>query len=69
MNRKELTYRLSVLGMKKTEFAAKLGMAPDTLYQWEEAPGYAVALLEAMEANQRLESALAGLKGMIARKK
>lgn len=55
MDRKELTYRLSVLGMKKKDFAERLGMAPDTLYQWEVVPQYAVALLEALEKVAKLE--------------
>ena len=69
MNRKELTYRLSLLGLKKQDFAKLLGMAPDTLYQWDEPPQYAVALLESMEEVERLKRTNVGLQGVIARKK
>ncbi len=50
MNRVDLTYRLRKLGMRKPQFAVKLGMAVDTVYQWQEVPVYAVSLLEALEA-------------------
>ena len=62
MNRKELTYRLSVLGMKKQQFAVELGMAADTLYQWEEAPQYAVRVVELLEEVQRLRKQLREVK-------
>ena len=55
MDRKELTYRLSKLGMKKQQLAVELGMAPDTLYQWEVVPQYAVRLLEALEEVERMK--------------
>lgn len=82
MKRKELTYRLSELGMSKAQFAALLGMAEVTVYQWEEPPQYATALLGAMEelaaCREKLREALgsvallkvtiAGLEGQRARK-
>lgn len=58
MDRKELTYRLSVLGMKKKDFAERLGMAPDTLYQWEVVPQYAAVYLEALEEVRKLREQL-----------
>lgn len=41
--------------MKKQQFAVELGMAPDTLYQWEVVPQYAVRLLEALEEVERMK--------------
>lgn len=55
MNRVDLTYRLRKLGMRKPQFAVKLGMAVDTVYQWQEVPVYAVSLLEALEEIERLK--------------
>ena len=55
MNRTDLTYRLRQMGMKKPEFAAKLGLSVETVYQWAEVPRYAVALLEALEKVEKLE--------------
>lgn len=55
MNRIELTYRLRQLGIRKPQFAVKLGVAVDTVYQWEEAPQYAALVVELMEENAKLK--------------
>ena len=69
MKRKELTYRLSELGMSKAQFAALLGMAEVTVYQWEEVPQYALSLLVATEQMRKLEIEVTALRGALARKK
>lgn len=66
MNRKELTYRLSVLGLKKGDFAKTLGLVADTLYQWDETPQYAEALLVTMEQLAACREELRAALGNIA---
>lgn len=55
MNRTDLTYRLRQVGLKKPQFAEMLGMSPETVYQWDEVPQYAVALVELLEEIARLK--------------
>jgi uncharacterized protein YjcR len=57
MDRKELTWRLHRLGMKKEDLAKRMGMSASTVYQWGEVPGYAVALIETMEELARWKEA------------
>lgn len=45
-----------------------MGIAPETVYQWNEVPQYAVTLLELLEEVARLKLANEGLRGVAARK-
>lgn len=66
MDRVELTFRLRQLGMKKPAFAARLGMASDTVYQWDQVPQYAVAVVELLEERNVLMEKLREALGSIA---
>jgi len=55
VDRRELKMRLAAIGMSKVEFAQRLGVSKFTLYQWEQTPQYAVAVLELLERLNKLE--------------
>jgi hypothetical protein len=49
VTRSELTGRLKVMGMKRDEFAAMLGVSIHTTYHWKEVPVYAVVIVGLLE--------------------